>query len=363
MSTHLEVSMQRDLDRIRAYVTEMGALAEQALQDAIKALVNGDRQLAYTVILRDLFVDEKEKEIDRLCLEFLVRQQPVAGTLRFVYSAIRINLELERVGDYAESIARQVAKLIQQPVEIPKDGLLEIARYSMTMLRDAVAAFVGQNPELARKVIEVEEKVDVLKSQLIRDLVNAYREQKIPFESLDPLTTIVRRLERVADQSRDICMETIYACTGEYSRHPGSEVFRVLFVDNDGAGLAIMAEAIALAMNQPKFVFGSAGLKPQLVSPGLAAFLQEKGHDTGHLVPRSLDQVPNLEHYHLVIALSPAVNRALPPHPRKGISIEWQLPDPAVVTGTPAEVQTANEATYQTLCTSINDLVQALLRS
>ena len=78
MSTHLEVSMQRDLDRIRAYVTEMGALAEQALQDAIKALVNGDRQLAYTVILRDLFVDEKEKEIDRLCLEFLVRQQPVA---------------------------------------------------------------------------------------------------------------------------------------------------------------------------------------------------------------------------------------------------------------------------------------------
>src|SRR6185369_12974081 len=93
-------------------VSEMGGLAEQALRDCLSALRNRNRQLAYTVILRDSRIDELEKEVDRLCLEFLVRQQPVAGPLRFAYSTIRINLELERVGDYAESIARQVLKEI-----------------------------------------------------------------------------------------------------------------------------------------------------------------------------------------------------------------------------------------------------------
>ena len=126
-------------------------MAEQALEDCVKALVAGDRQLAYAVILRDQYIDEKEKEIDRLCLEFLVRQQPVAGTLRFVYSTIRTNLELERVGDYAESIARQVLKVSQLPVDIPKDWYVEIARHSIAMLREAVRAFVEQDAELARK--------------------------------------------------------------------------------------------------------------------------------------------------------------------------------------------------------------------
>ena len=96
MATYLETSVQRDIDRIRTKVTEMGALAEVALQDCIKAVAEHDRQLAYAIILRDQYIDEKEKEIDRLCLEFLVRQQPVAGPLRFAYSTIRINLMIRR---------------------------------------------------------------------------------------------------------------------------------------------------------------------------------------------------------------------------------------------------------------------------
>src|SRR6185503_9926455 len=79
MTTHLEESLERDIERIRTNVREMAGLAERALKDGVKALVEKDRQLAYAVILRDSYVDEKEKEIDRLCLEFLIRQTPVAG--------------------------------------------------------------------------------------------------------------------------------------------------------------------------------------------------------------------------------------------------------------------------------------------
>ena len=115
MPTRLEESLERDIDRIRQQVLEMAALAERALKDCVAALQEGNRQQAYAVILRDQYIDEKEKEIDRLCLEFLVRQQPVGLHLRLAYSTIKINLELERVGDYAESVARQILSLCEPP--------------------------------------------------------------------------------------------------------------------------------------------------------------------------------------------------------------------------------------------------------
>src|SRR5262245_37565815 len=113
----LDESLQRSIDLIRRKVIEMSGLAEQALKSALQALTEANRTRAYSVILRDQYIDEAEKELDRLCLEFLVRQQPVAGHLRFVYAVIKINNELERIGDYAESIARQ--SLIINSVQVP----------------------------------------------------------------------------------------------------------------------------------------------------------------------------------------------------------------------------------------------------
>src|SRR5262249_40427489 len=157
-------------------------------------------------ILRDRRVDELENEIDRLCLEFLVRQQPVAGPLRFAYSTIRVNLELERVGDYAESIARKSLKLMPLDIKIPFERLEEMPNLSIPMLHDAVEAFVRQDVEMARRAFEIEEAVDVLKSQLNKDLVALFRESKLPFEALNPLMMISRRLERVSDQARNLCV-------------------------------------------------------------------------------------------------------------------------------------------------------------
>src|SRR6187402_1400572 len=136
MATHFEQSLQRDIDRIRAKVGEMAALGEHALRDCMKALAEKNRVLAYSVILRDQRIDELEKEVDRLCLEFLVRQQPVAGPLRLAYATIRINLELERVGDYAEGIARQVLKLTSRDDALPVDRFQEIADRSIPMLHN-----------------------------------------------------------------------------------------------------------------------------------------------------------------------------------------------------------------------------------
>jgi phosphate transport system protein len=359
--THYEQSMRRDVERIRAKMAEMCELAEKALRDSVQALVDHNRQLAYAVILRDDFIDEKEKEVDRLCLEFLVRQQPVAGMLRFAYSTIKINQELEQVGDYAENIARQSLKLRALPPSVPKERFVEIADLSITMLHDAIEAFVRQDAELARKSMAVEETVDVLKSKLNTDVVELFREEKIPFEALRPLTTIARRLERVSDRARNICLEVLYMCTGEYAKHEGSEVFRVLFVDEQNACLSQMAEAIAGALHEPHFIFASAGLNPAALDPQAVAFMKAKGYDITRRAPKAIFQVPHLDHYQVIVGLAPEIQRTFPRLPRKVVFLDWSSIDPCTVQGSPGEVRAALEEAYGFLEEHVRDLVEAIL--
>src|SRR5436190_21420079 len=165
MVMHLEASLQRDIDLIRGKIQEMARRGEQALTTCLKALQESNRQLAYSVILRDRHIDELEKEIDRLCLEFIVRQQPVAGHLRFVYATIKINAELERIGDYAESIAKQIIKLNGLDYKAFQPQFVEIGKLSIPMLHVAVQSFLEQDADLARKTMAVEEEVDELRNK------------------------------------------------------------------------------------------------------------------------------------------------------------------------------------------------------
>jgi phosphate transport system protein len=362
MALHYEASLQRDIDRIRSKLTEMAGLAEKALGMCVQALAERNRQHAYAVILRDQYIDELEKEVDRLCLEFLVRQQPVAGVLRFAYAAIKINLELERVGDYAESIARQSLKLIaMEQVSIPLERYQEMANLSIPMLHDAIEAFVKQDAALARKTIDIEETVDALKSRLNADLVKLFREQQMPFEALNALMMITRRLERVSDQARNICQETLYMCTGEQAKHPEAELFRILFVDEHNSCRSQMAEALATALGHPRFVFASAGVDPQPIEQKTIAFMKGKGFDLSRMAPKAFHHVPNLDHYHVVVALAKEARRAFPQSAHKLVFLDWHVPDPSRKTGTPEEIQQAYEQTCRFLQEHLKDLMDAIL--
>jgi phosphate transport system protein len=363
MATRFEESLERDIDRIRQEVLEMSALAERALRDCVEALTDGNRQRAYAVILRDQYIDEKEKEIDRLCLEFLVRQQPVGVHLRLAYSTIKINLELERVGDYAESVARQLLRLSSLPPvpEAIRGRIVEMADLAIPMLHDSIEAFVRQDPELAKKVIVVEPAVDALLGRLNADVIEALREQKVLPEMMEPLVTIGRRFERVADQARNVCMETLYMCTGEYAKHPGADTFRILFVGEHNACRSQMAEAIAQSLGQPKFIFSSAGLDPRAIDPRTLAFMREKSLDISRMAPKAIYQVPNLEHYQVIVGVAPEAQQAFPRSPRKMVYVDWSIDDPSRVHGSPEEVRSAYEATFTFLSSHVRDLVGAVL--
>ena len=364
MTTHLEQSLQREIDRIREQLGAMAGIAEKALRDCVRALREGNRQIAYSVILRDQRIDELEKETDRLCLEFLVRQQPVALHLRFAYAAIRLNLELERIGDYAESIARSVLKLIDQKdrkLPVPTQRFVEMADLAIPMLRDAVRSFLTMDAELAKATMNVEDAVDVQRWNLNAEILRSAQEGQLPLEYLAPLSTIAYRFERVSDQAKNICQDTIYMCTGQYSKHIGSAVFRVLFVDEHNHCRSQMGEAIANSLNLENFLFASAAaLDPQPIDEVTKSFLKKKGHDVSRSFSKRFEQVPNVDYFHIIVGLDKAAQKMLPPPPRKLVYIDWALADPSKTHGTSAEVQAAYEEAYRFLETQIHDLIEAV---
>ncbi len=360
MPSHYEDSLRNDMDRIKHKVADMSRLAEGALEACVKALATRDRQLAYTVILRDRRIDELEKELDRLCLEFLIRQQPVARSLRFAYITIRVTLELERIGDYAESIARQMLKLAKVNAHIPVERFQQIGSLSIPMLRDAVKAFIVGDEALARDVLGREYEVDALRNVINNELFKLRSENLIPLEALTPLMTIARRFERVSDQATNICEDVIYMMTGEYPRKLGGETWRMVFIDNHNHCCSQMAEAIATSLGRAQFVFASAGLTPTEVDPGTVKFMQNKGVDLSTAKTHSVDQLPNLDASQIIVALSPEAKKAFP-KPTKAVCLDWSLRDPSLVTGSDEEKRAAYESAYQFLREHIAELCDAVL--
>jgi phosphate transport system protein len=349
------------MDQIRSKVIKMGTLAEGALRASLHALTESDRQLAYSVILRDRYIDELEMELDRLCQEFLVRQQPAAGNLRFVYAVIKINNELERIGDYAESIARHFLRLRSFDPEHSYENMEDIAKKSIPMLRNAMQAFAERDTNLAKATMDMEDKVDDIRWDIHHELVRMHEDSTLPSEILPSLMTIVTRFERVADRACNICEEVLYMCTGEDIKHKGKEVFRVLFVDERDACRGQMAKGIGNSLGLERFQFYSAGIAPQAIDPKTVEFMAEKGIDISDQTSKFLDQILDLENYQIFVSLCKTAEDAFPPPQSKMISIDWRIEDPSRLDGSDQDIRAAFEKTYNILESNIRDLAEAIL--
>ena len=349
--TQLEIHLQQDIDTIKSKIKEMGSLAETALNNSFSAFLNNNGQLAYSVILLDRKIDELEKEIDHLCLEFLIRQHPAASLLRFVYASIKVNLELERVGDYAESVARRSLVVNSLKIDIDFSQFEAINKASVSMLNNSIQAFINQDKDLAATTMLEQREVSRLRDKINDDLFVLASNNKIPITALTPLQTIARRLERVADQSKNICEETLYMCTGENIKHLKTKTFKVLFVDDDNANTSQIAETIGNSLNLENFVFSSAGITSENIADSTIKLLNDKGHETTNNISKLVENIPNLNNYQVIISLSEGAQKASPQPPTKTISIHWEVD----------QLKDDPGATYKFLNKNINDLVQAIV--
>lgn len=358
--SHLEESLQRDIDHIRGKIKGMAVLSEWALKMSMQALVERNRRLAYSVILRDQHIDELENEVDRLCLEFLVRHQPVGAHLRLAYATIQINKELERIGDYAESIARQVLAIRTLDPQPPYDRFVELGNISLHMLRDAVQSYLTQDADLAWRTIAIEEHSNSLRTTINLELADLSRQNRLPAAALNPLMTIARRLERAADQAKNLCEDVLYLCTGEFIKHKKGDGFRILFVDPTNSCLGQMAEGLGKKMGLARVFFASAGRVPQPISPRAIDFMAGKGVDISQQTSKSLEEVPGWQDYQVIIAMGAESLERLPLHSNKPILLTWTIEDPSEVDGPADAREAAFESAFSALESNLKELAAAI---
>ena len=214
---------QEELDTLQHRLLEMGGLAEERVRTAIRGLVTRDPALIESVVHGDEPVNQLHIEIDTRCFRLLALRQPVATDLRVIVAATKINTDLERVGDLAVNIAEAADRYCRHP---PVKKLIDVPRMSdvaQTMLRDALDAYVKRDTVLARAVLNADDELDGLKTQVFRELLTYMLQDPATIEPSLDLILISRHLERIGDHATNIAEDLIFMVSAEDVRHQAGD--------------------------------------------------------------------------------------------------------------------------------------------
>jgi len=210
---------QREIISLKKSILSVGTRVEESLRRSIKAFSDRDEKLAQRVAEDDKLIDEMEVEVEEECLKILALYQPVAIDLRYIVSVLKINNDLERIGDLAANVAERVVFLATKPpVEAP-DAIPRMAKVVQVMLKDSLDALVQMDTALAKKVLVADNEVDSLHRGMYRTVEAGIRSNPEDVEVWLHLTAISRYLERAADHTTNIAEDVIYMVEGEISRH------------------------------------------------------------------------------------------------------------------------------------------------
>ncbi len=219
MDGHIYKSFDKELHDLKEKILLMGGRVESAIRDAVKALEERNSETAQRIIDEDDIVDNEEIEIDEFCLRLLALRQPAARDLRFITTAMKVNYDLERIGDMAVNISERVLELNREPQLKPYITLPQMAQTVQQMLRDSLNAFVNEDPDAARAVIDEDEKVDHALSQIHHELVSFMAKDYGSVPRATRLLFISKYLERIADHAVNIVELVVFMVEGKVLRH------------------------------------------------------------------------------------------------------------------------------------------------
>jgi phosphate transport system protein len=213
---------QQGLDELRDKLLRMGGLAEQAIDRAIEAYRTRDSKYCQMVLTGESDINEAEREIDELALDLLAMQQPMAVDLRFIMAVVKINADLERVGDQTVNIAQRVLDLISEPeVELPVD-IPRMAESVSTMVQRSLESFLDGRAEIAEAVLQMDNIVDRMKDEAFVVLVQRMISDSHSARAALNVLLITRALERIADHATNIAEDVIFWVRGADVRHGGA---------------------------------------------------------------------------------------------------------------------------------------------
>ncbi len=217
----MSVFLQREIDGLKKMISSLGAHVEENVGRAVRAVHERDGELAQAVIDSDPEIDLMEVDIEEECLKTLALHQPVAHDLRFIIAVLKVNSDLERIGDLAAGIAKQGRYLAGSgSCDVPYD-LVGMAVKVRRMLRDSLDALMEKDATIAHRVCAADDEVDAMDRLMYQEVRAAIRETPEKTEGLIRLQRVSQNLERIADHATNIAEDVIYLVEGEIIRHKG----------------------------------------------------------------------------------------------------------------------------------------------
>lgn len=214
-----------ELEELQKCLLEMGGLVEQAIHRSVLALVNRDEDIAQQVLIGEARINEMEIDNDERTIRLLALHQPMATDLRFLAVAIKINNDLERMGDLAVNIVERALSLIRKPSVKPLVDIPHMARLAESMVRHSLDAFVNRDAELARGVLISDDAVDDLRDSAYRELVGFMERDPSTIGRALDLIFVARNLERIADHATNIAEDVLFLVKGiDVRHHAGTEL-------------------------------------------------------------------------------------------------------------------------------------------
>lgn len=212
---------ERQLSQLNTELVTMGALCEEAITYAVKYLTGNDEKDKIMCLDSDRQIDEKERDIETLCLKVILQQQPVAGDLRIVSAALKMISDMERIGDQASDIV-EIAPYIDKKGTLGETHIREMAEATIEMVSESIDSFVKMNLEIADLVIEHDDIVDGLFDKVKRELIKSIEMGHSDAETLVDLLMIAKYFERIGDHAENIAKWVIYSITGEHRKGLGA---------------------------------------------------------------------------------------------------------------------------------------------
>jgi phosphate transport system protein len=217
---------QGDLDALKERLLAMGGLAEERVRESVRGLMDRDVGALDEVITGDQPINDLHMEVDDRCFKLLALHQPMAADLRVIVAAVKINTDLERVGDLAVNIAEAGKRYLQHPPVKPLIDIPRMGELAQKMLRDSLDAFVRRDMSLAEAVLIADDTLDALKSQIFRELLTYMLQAPGTIEPALDLILISRHLERIGDHATNVAEDVIFILSARDVRHHGSDSTR-----------------------------------------------------------------------------------------------------------------------------------------
>ena len=214
---------QEELDALKERLLAMGGLAEERVRESVRGLVDRDHVLLDGVLAGDEPINDLHMEVDDRCFKLLALHQPMAADLRVIVAAVKINTDLERVGDLAVNIGEAGKRYLQHPPVKPLIDIPRMGDLAQSMLRDALDAFVRRDIALAEAVLAADDTLDSLKTQIFRELLTHMLQDPGTIEPALDLILISRHLERIGDHATNVAEDVIFILSAKDVRHHGAD--------------------------------------------------------------------------------------------------------------------------------------------